>query len=77
MGQEFSLDSKNLDELYKNRSGYTTIRQGELTITVRKSHELGKKLHCLLEATKGETTKTYLFAILLNPLNDDNNKYNM
>lgn len=77
MGQEFSLTQQNLDILYKNRLSTATITQGEWTITVSKSHTIVNKLHCLLVATKGETTKKYIFAILLNPPDDDNNKINM
>lgn len=77
MGQEFSLSDDNLNKLYTKRLSTATITQGEWTITVSKKYELDNKLHCLLVATKGETTKTYLFAILRNPRDDDNNKYNM
>ena len=75
--QGFSLDSENLNTLYKNRFGSATIRQDEWKITVSKLNTIGKKLHCLLVVTKGETTKTYRFAILVSPDNDKNNKYNM
>ena len=77
MGQEFSLSDDNLNKLYTNRLSTETITQGEWTITVSKKYELNKKLHCLLVVTKDGITKTYLFAILVSPDNDDNNKYNM
>lgn len=77
MGQGFSLDSENLNTLYKNRLGSATISQDEWKITVSKLNTIGKKLHCLLVVTKDGITKTYTFAILVYPDSDKNNKSNM